>query len=114
LPDPDDAHLVDAALSADCDAILSLNLKDLPEDQLTLVGLEVWHPDWLVEEMAQHRHPALLRVIADLVSAVPRYERVSDVALVLGNAGMPNTGGRLLSASFAAAVEQYNPGARQL
>jgi predicted nucleic acid-binding protein len=114
LPDPDDAHLVDAALAAKCDAIVSTNLKHLPEAQLERVGLEVWHPDWVVEEMAKHRHPALLRVVADLLEVVPRYERVSDIALVLANAGLQNTGGQILSASFATAVEQYDPAARRL
>ncbi|MGE4427516.1 MAG: hypothetical protein AB7G37_13785, partial [Solirubrobacteraceae bacterium] len=113
LPDPGDAHLIDAALSADCDAILTFNLNDLPEEHLATVGLEAWHPDLVLEEFARSRHPALLRVAADLVTRVRRYERVSDIALTISNAGLPRTGGQMLTTSFSSAVDRYDPGARR-
>lgn len=107
LPDDDDAHLVDAALSADCDAILTFNLSDLPEERLETVGLEVWHPDLLLEEMARVRHPALVRVASDLLRRIRVYDRPSDIALKLAEAGLPHTGGQMLAASFVTAVEEY-------
>lgn len=110
LPDDDDAHLVDAALSADCDAILTFNLSDLPERCLAAVGLEAWHPDWVLEEMARERHPALVRAASDLLSRIRVYERPSDIALKIAEAGLPNTGGRMLGAGFVAAVETHGRG----
>lgn len=104
LPDPDDGHLVDAALESDCDAILTFNLRHLPEAELERVGLEAWHPDLVLEELAKRRHAGLLRVVADLVSAIDCYEQVSDVAIKIHTAGLPTTGEAMLRSAFAAAV----------
>lgn len=111
LPDDGDAHLVDAALASDCDAILTFNLDDLPEPLLETVGLEAWHPDLVLEELAQQRHPGLVRVASDLLRRIRVYDRPADIAIALGNAGLPHTGGHLLAAGFAVAVEAYREAA---
>ncbi|ABC33097.1 conserved hypothetical protein [Hahella chejuensis KCTC 2396] len=45
LPDPDDRHVVAAAIRAGADAIVSFNLKDFPTNELEKYDLEVIHPD---------------------------------------------------------------------
>lgn len=45
LPDPDDRHVLAAALRCNADAIVTLNLKDFPQDILAEHGIEVIHPD---------------------------------------------------------------------
>ena len=45
LPDENDRHVVAAAIKARADAIVTLNLKDFPEDTLRELGLEPIHPD---------------------------------------------------------------------
>ena len=48
LPDPDDRHVVAAALHGKADAIITLNVKDFPASELGKYGIEVIRPDKFV------------------------------------------------------------------
>lgn len=45
LPDPDDRHVLAAAIRCRADAIVTFNLKDFPDDVLREWGVEAIHPD---------------------------------------------------------------------
>ena len=45
LPDPDDRHVLAAAIRCGADAIVTYNLKDFPEHALSTYGIEAIHPD---------------------------------------------------------------------
>ena len=45
LPDPDDRHVLAAAIVGRCDVIVTCNLRDFPQATVAAHGIEVQHPD---------------------------------------------------------------------
>jgi hypothetical protein len=45
LPDPDDRHVLAAAIRGHADVIVTMNLRDFPSDTIGSFGIEVQHPD---------------------------------------------------------------------
>ncbi len=45
LPDPNDRHVLAAAIVGRADVIVTFNLKDFPSDKLVPFGIEAQHPD---------------------------------------------------------------------
>lgn len=53
LPDPDDRHVLAAAVRASADVIVTFNLKDFPTDMLAEHGIEGQHPDDFVADLLE-------------------------------------------------------------
>lgn len=51
LPDPDDRHVVAAAIRGRADVIVTMNLRDFPPGVIAPYGLEAQHPDEFVEHL---------------------------------------------------------------
>lgn len=48
LPDPNDVHVLAAAIAGHADCIITFNLRDFPESLMAPFGLEVIHPDTFI------------------------------------------------------------------
>jgi predicted nucleic acid-binding protein len=60
LPDPDDAHVLAAAIVGHADCIVTSNLKDFPAETLKSYGIEAIHPDdFLVAQLDLDEFSAL-------------------------------------------------------
>ena len=54
LPDPDDAHVIEAALNGGARIIVTVNLRDFPRSALAAVGLHAIHPDAFLTDLWAH------------------------------------------------------------
>ncbi len=52
LPDPDDRHVLAAAIRARADVIVTFNLSDFPADVLKTYRLEAQHPDEFIAHLS--------------------------------------------------------------
>jgi len=94
LPDPDDRHVLAAAIRAHAQAVVTLNLRDFPDHVLARYDMEAKHPDEFVldtldlapgavvqcvtAQAAALRHPPV--ALADLLDTLRRAGLVQAVA----------------------------------
>jgi predicted nucleic acid-binding protein len=69
LPDPDDRHVLAAAIHAGAELIVTFNLLDFPLQSLAPHGMEARHPDELFSE--------LLDAAVDEFCAAARFQRLA-------------------------------------
>ena len=56
LPDPDDRHVLAAALHSRSQRMITFNLKDFPPNILSSYGVESCHPDTFIAQLLE-KHP---------------------------------------------------------
>jgi predicted nucleic acid-binding protein len=71
LPDPDDIHVLAAAIGSSCDAIMTMNAKDFPRNELADQGLERVDPDGFLIGLAV-QHPVAVQMVGEAVLAEAR------------------------------------------
>lgn len=103
LPDPDDRHVLAAAIVAKADYIVTFNVKDFPPGNLGRYGIEALHPDKFVM--------LLLEASASTVCAAAREHHLShrnpalsaeDYLLQLERQELPHTVAALRTQCFVA------------
>ena len=100
LPDPNDAHVLAAALAGHADCIVTANLRDFPIDVVGPLGIEIIHPDQFI--VAQWDLDQLVAVAA-FKRMRARWQipqaTAEDVAAAIERAGLPATAQRLREAA---------------
>ena len=96
LPDPDDRHVLAAAIHTKASIIVTQDIKDFPQSVLTPHDIEVQHPDELVRQLflrdpgavvaAARQHRANLdnppRSVGDYLAALERQGLTQTVAIL--------------------------------
>jgi predicted nucleic acid-binding protein len=96
LPDPNDIHVLAAAIAGGADAIVTFNAADFPRGALADEGLARQDPDGLMLDLHDHAPDTVLGVVeavraeAERLSGLPQPRRA-----LLKRAGLPRLGKRL-------------------
>ena len=70
LPDPDDCHVLAAAIRSGATTIVTANLKDFPASVLAPLGVEAVHPDDFVADLVGVDPGAVIRILNEQVGAL--------------------------------------------
>ena len=70
LPDPDDCHVLAAAIESGADVLLTWNLRDFPEAALSGHGIAVMTPDDLLEKLFTDHRDMLVAVLREARSCL--------------------------------------------
>lgn len=92
LPDPDDEHVLAAAIAARCDTLVTDNLKDFPQIILDRWGIEVMSPDDFISDAMDLDHAVAIGALRDMRARLkdPKYT-VSALVLKLEGQGLLQT-----------------------
>jgi predicted nucleic acid-binding protein len=66
LPDPDDRHVLAAAIRARADLVVTFNLDDFPAEVVGNHGIEAVHPDVFLERLLSVDEAEVIRVVKEL------------------------------------------------
>jgi hypothetical protein len=96
LPDPNDRHVLAAAIRAHASAIVTFNEKDFPVDVLKPYGLHTRHPDMFIRDL-DGIQPGVVAEAAreDLAHYVNPRLSVDDYIERIRTAGLPATADHL-------------------
>jgi hypothetical protein len=81
LPDPDDRHVLAAAIRAGAQAIVTFNLSDFPRAKLALHHCEAQHPDNFVLNALDLAPGPLLRALVEQAAELRRPPMTVDEVL---------------------------------
>jgi hypothetical protein len=97
LPDPDDRHVLAAAIAGGADGIVTPNLKDFPAEHLAPHGIEATSPDDFLLDLLD-LSPARVLITLTRQAADARHPplTVFDVLGALSRAGAPSFGAEAL------------------
>lgn len=98
LPDPDDVHVLAAAISGSADGIVTMNAQDFPRHILAEEGLTRNDPDALLVGFAEAKPQKMAAVVATIRAEADRLSgEVWTTRGLLKKARLPRLGKRLQS-----------------
>jgi predicted nucleic acid-binding protein len=96
LPDPDDRHVLTAAIKGHAQAIVTSNLADFPADKLGPYGIEAIHPDDFIVYQFDLHEAAVCGAVRKQRAALKRPPQTVDQLLeTLERQALPKTVARL-------------------
>ena len=96
LPDPDDRHVLAAALRAGAEGIVTFNLRDFPPAILGPLGVAAWHPDEFVCALLGRSPEGVAGAVREQRRNLARPPVSPDGLLdTLASQGLPRTANRL-------------------
>jgi predicted nucleic acid-binding protein len=96
LPDPDDVHVLAAAITGHADAIVTFNAADFPRHVLAAEGLARRDPDGLLWELWSHNPAPVAEAVAQAIARAPG--AAQSTRAFLKRAGLPRLGKAMDSA----------------
>lgn len=92
LPDPDDRHVLAAAIKCNADAIVTTNLKDFPASVLDQYGIEAQHPDdFVMNQIELSERHALEAIKSMRVRLKSPQKTASEFIITIEQQQMPQT-----------------------
>lgn len=99
LPDPDDRHVLAAAIAGHADAIVTFNLKDFPADALDAHQIEAIHPDDFMLNQLELRPYEALAAVKKMRARLNRPpQTAAELIATLERSGLPATATHLRQA----------------
>ncbi len=97
LPDPNDRHVLAAAIRCHADVIVTANLKDFPAPDLNQYAIDVQHPDQIINDLLDVYSGEVLRAFERQVANLRNPPKTSGQVLdSLRRTGLTTTTDRLL------------------
>lgn len=96
LPDPNDRHVLAAAITGKANLILTFNLRDFPAEALRPYGVQAYHPDQFVSDLSANE-PGIICDAVKLHRTSLRYppKNVTEYLEIIERQGLPQTVARL-------------------
>lgn len=113
MPDPDDRHVVAAAVAAEADVLCTLNAKDFPDPVMQRVGIQRVSPDTLLSGLAVAHPEEMLRVHRTSV-ALMRNATDESTLLALDRAGASRTADTVATSLGLEFVREHQRAGRQV
>ncbi|WP_009546374.1 PIN domain-containing protein [Crocosphaera subtropica] len=98
LPDPNDRHVLAAAIQSRSDFLVTFNLSDFPKSLLTPYGIDPVDPDTFILELLSQNEDGVLEALIRLQLSLKNPPRtLKEVILHLETCGLPRTSSALRS-----------------
>jgi predicted nucleic acid-binding protein len=92
LPDPNDRHILAAAIHCNANAIITFNLRDFPESELSKYNIEAQHPDTFLVNQIYLNSEKVFRAIETILQRLKNPPKtISEYLEILLQQGLQET-----------------------